>query len=55
LEAARADDWAEFERRLATHGEELRAHTLSVTKQGWQYIVAGVGCSWFGTLLALVG
>jgi hypothetical protein len=50
----RAADRAEFERRLATQGEDLRAHTIAITRQGWQFIVAGVACSWFGTLLALL-
>lgn len=54
LDRERAADWAEFERRLATQHEELRAHTLAVTREGWRFIVGGVGCSWFGTLLALV-
>jgi hypothetical protein len=49
----RAADWAEFDRRLATQGDDLRAHTIAVTREGWVFIVGGVACSWFGTLLAL--
>jgi hypothetical protein len=54
LRKDRAADWEEFERRLATEGEDLRAHTIAVTRRGWQFILAGVACSWFGTLLALL-
>lgn len=54
LDESRQADWAEFERRLASQSEDLRAHTLTVTREGWQYVVAGVICSWYGTLLALV-
>jgi hypothetical protein len=54
LEKARAEDAADFRRQLAAQREELRAHTVSVTQQGWQYILSGAACSAFGTVLALV-
>ena len=45
---------AEFEQRLAQQGADLREHTIAVTRQGWQYIFAGLLCSALGTLLLLV-
>ncbi len=54
LKAAQAEDAADFKRQLAAQGEELREHAVSVTRQGWQYIVWGATCSAFGTFLALV-
>jgi hypothetical protein len=54
LTKARAEDAADFKRQLAAQREELRAHAVSVTRQGWQYIVWGATCSAFGTFLALV-
>jgi hypothetical protein len=52
---AREDDAAAFRRELAAQRDELRAHAIAVTQQGWQYILSGAGCSAFGTFLALVG
>ena len=54
LKKARAEDAADFRNQLAAQREELRAHAVSVTRQGWQYIVWGATCSAFGTFLALV-
>ena len=54
LERAQEEQRAEFDRRLAAQREELRAHAVSVTQQGWQYILSGAACSAFGTFLALV-
>ena len=55
LKEAHAEDRADFARQLAAQREELRAHTVSVTQGGWQYILSGAACSAFGTVLPLFG
>lgn len=50
IKKARAEDRADFARQLAQHREELRAHTITVTQQGWQYILSGAACSALGPI-----
>lgn len=44
---------AAFEKRLGEQDAALRAHTIIVATRGWQFIVAGLGCSLIGTALTL--
>lgn len=53
IEEGRSQDRADIVRRLDAQGNELRAHTLAVTRQGWQYIVSGLACSALGTALGM--
>jgi hypothetical protein len=55
LERAQAEHAADVQRQLAEQRVELRAHTVSVTQEGWQYILSGAACSAFGTILPLFG
>lgn len=54
MEESRADDRAAVDRRLADLRDELQEHTSAVTREGWRYIVGGLVCSGFGTLLSLM-
>lgn len=40
--------------RLVEQRRELQAHTLAVTRGGWQYILAGAACTALGIGLSLV-
>ena len=53
IEEGRSQDQADIVERLDAQGSELRAHTLAVTRQGWQYIVTGLACSAIGTALGM--
>jgi hypothetical protein len=50
-ERARADDRQDWESRLETQRDELRAELLRATRRGWQFILAGFLLSAVGIIL----
>ena len=53
LDRVHAEHATDVQRQLAEQREELRAHAVSVTQQGWQYLLWGAACSAFWTILHL--
>ncbi|MGH2946102.1 MAG: hypothetical protein ACRDPC_07580 [Solirubrobacteraceae bacterium] len=43
----------EWDQRLAAQREQLRVEMLKATRQGWELIVAGLGCSALGALVGM--
>lgn len=54
IERKQAQDTERWNRELAAQAQELRAHTIAVTRRGWEFILGGLVCSGVGAFLALI-
>jgi hypothetical protein len=53
LEQTRTEDLAALHRRIGELDDTLRTHALSITREGWQYILSGAGLTALGIMLTL--